>query len=97
MRKYLIFILMGLFIIGITGCQDKTDRTDQTNQTDQAVSEKCDRQCLEGFVDRYLDAMVVHNAAKAPFAENARYTEKRSRNISCQCFRRNLDECDWID
>ena len=72
---------MGLFIIGITGCRDKTDQTDQATQTDQnvqtdqAVSETCDRQCLEGFVDRYLDAMVAHDAAKAPFAENARYTE----------------------
>ena len=72
MRKHLIFVLMGLFVIGITGCQDKTD---QANQTDQAVSVKCDRQCLEGFVDRYLDAMVAHDAAKAPFAEDARYTE----------------------
>lgn len=82
MRRYLtIFVLAGLFIIGVGGCQDKTDQTDQADLANQAtpamqaVSEKCDRQCLEGFVDRYLDAMVAHDAANAPFAENARYTE----------------------
>ncbi len=81
MRKLFIFVLLGLFIIGIGGCQDKTDQTEQAvlteqaAQTGQAVVETCDRQCLEGFVNQYLDAMVAHDAAKAPFAENARYTE----------------------
>jgi len=36
---------------------------------------KCDRACLEPFVDKYLDAMVAHDPAKAPFAKGVRFTE----------------------
>jgi hypothetical protein len=35
----------------------------------------CDRQCLEGFVDRYLDALIAHQPDKVPLAKNVRYTE----------------------
>jgi len=61
MRKLLVFSLMGLFFIGIAVAQDK--------------NVPCDRQCLEGFVNQYLVAMVAHDASKAPLATNVRYTE----------------------
>jgi hypothetical protein len=35
----------------------------------------CDRACLEGFVDRYLDAVLAHNPQLVPLAPNVRYTE----------------------
>lgn len=35
----------------------------------------CDRACLEGFVDRYLDAVLAHNPALVPLAPGVRYTE----------------------
>src|SRR5690606_36073702 len=35
----------------------------------------CDRECLEGFVDRYLDAMVDNDVGAVPFEDNARFTE----------------------
>jgi hypothetical protein len=38
-------------------------------------SKTCDRACLEPFVDKYLDAMVAHDPAKAPFAKSVRFTE----------------------
>jgi len=38
-------------------------------------SSPCDRACLEDNVDRYLEAMVVHDASKAPFSENVIFTE----------------------
>ena len=66
MRRFLSFILSGLLIAGITGCQ---------NLTKQADASKCDRQCLESLVNQYLEAMVAHDTSKAPFADNARYTE----------------------
>ena len=69
MGKFFTFMLTGLLIIGITGC------TDQTKQDNSVQVSQCDRQCLEGFVNQYLDAMVIHDTSKAPFAENARYTE----------------------
>jgi hypothetical protein len=35
----------------------------------------CDRACLYGFMDRYLDALVRKDPAKLPWAPNARFTE----------------------
>ncbi len=35
----------------------------------------CDRACLEGMVNQYLSAMVAHDASKAPFAKNLKFTE----------------------
>jgi hypothetical protein len=39
----------------------------------------CDRQCLEGFVDRYLDAVSKHDASAVPLAANVRFTENGQR------------------
>jgi hypothetical protein len=39
----------------------------------------CDRVCLEGFVDRYLDALVQHDPTRLPFAPAAKYTENGQR------------------
>jgi hypothetical protein len=38
-------------------------------------AETCDRACLEGFVDQYLDALVAHDPHKAPFSPDVRFTE----------------------
>lgn len=35
----------------------------------------CDRACLQGIAEQYLSAMPTHDPAKAPFAQEARYTE----------------------
>jgi len=36
---------------------------------------KCDRTCLNGLVDQYLDAMVAHDTKLVPLAKNAKFTE----------------------
>jgi hypothetical protein len=40
-----------------------------------AASSACDRACLEGFVDQYLDAVLAHDPKRAPFAPDAKFTE----------------------
>lgn len=40
---------------------------------------ECDRACLEGFVDRYLDAMIDDDPGAVPFADGARFTEHGQR------------------
>jgi hypothetical protein len=35
----------------------------------------CDRACLYGLVDQYLEAVRLHDARRLPWASNARYTE----------------------
>ena len=39
----------------------------------------CDRACLEGFVDKYLDAVLAHDPARVPFAKGAKFTENGQR------------------
>jgi hypothetical protein len=45
----------------------------------KAASSSCDRTCLEGFVDQYLDAMLAHDPKRAPFAPDAKLTENGQR------------------
>ncbi|MBN2318824.1 MAG: hypothetical protein JXR49_07095 [Acidobacteria bacterium] len=66
MRSFFTFAAMGIIIIAISSCGDKEEST---------ASLQCDRRCLEGIVDQYLEAMVAHDPAAAPFAENIRFTE----------------------
>jgi hypothetical protein len=44
-----------------------------------AAQSKCDRTCLEGYVDRYLDAMLAHKVDPALFAKNVIFTENGVR------------------
>jgi hypothetical protein len=43
--------------------------------TSYSWSSPCNRACLENIADQYLNAMVAHDAAKAPFANNVIFTE----------------------
>jgi hypothetical protein len=66
MEKFPSIIAMMFVAAGFIACQSETSRTE---------SGLCDRQCLEGYVDQYLNAMVAHDSSMAPFAENVKYTE----------------------
>jgi hypothetical protein len=39
------------------------------------AASSCDRACLQGFVDSYLDAMAKHDPSKLPVAGSVRFTE----------------------
>ena len=39
----------------------------------------CDRACLEGFVDRYLDALIAHDPKLLPLARDVEFTENGVR------------------
>jgi hypothetical protein len=61
MRQFFAIAATGLLLAGIAAGQSK--------------NVPCNRQCLEGFVNQYLEAMVARDVSKAQFAENARFTE----------------------
>lgn len=46
-----------------------------TSGTAFAQSDTCDRTCLEGFVDRYFDAVAANEPSRVPLARNVRFTE----------------------
>jgi len=47
------------------------------NAVDSKV--QCDRACLEGVMNRYLDAMVAHNPSQAPLAPDVQYAQDNVR------------------
>ncbi len=59
--RFFVIAATGFLFVGIAAGQSK--------------NAPCNRQCLEGFVNKYLEAMVAHNVSKAPFAQNAKFTE----------------------
>jgi hypothetical protein len=62
MRKFSVMLMMLVLAVGIAAAQDKKTGS-------------CDRACLESMVNQYLAAMVAHDASKAPFAKDLRFTE----------------------
>ena len=47
----------------------------------------CDRQCLAGFITRYMDAMIAHKPESLPVAANVKFTE--------DCKEMKLGEGEW--
>lgn len=45
------------------------------------AADTCDRACLEGFVDRYFDAVIANNPAALPLAADVRFTEDGQRLV----------------
>ncbi len=46
------------------------------SSADQLLAQQaCDRACLEGFVDRYLDAVIANQPTAVPIAPGTRFTE----------------------
>jgi hypothetical protein len=45
----------------------------------QNSSQSCDRACLEGFVEKYLDAAIAHNPKLLPHAQDVKFTENGQR------------------
>ncbi len=44
-------------------------------RTTRAAPLACDRACLEGFVDRYIEALVAHDPSKIPVTADVRFVE----------------------
>ena len=68
MRKCFVVLLVGILLAAAAG-----------GVRAQGGSGACDRACLEGFVDKYLDAVVAHDPKLLPLARNARFTENGVR------------------
>jgi hypothetical protein len=60
----LVAFVLSLFVAGVLRIDAR-----------QSKSARCDRECLSGFITRYLDAMVAHTPTALPLASNVRFTE----------------------
>ena len=52
-----------------------------------ADTRSCDRECLKGFVTKYLDAMIAHKPDSVPVASTVKFTE--------DCKELKLGEGEW--
>ena len=50
-------------------------------QNGNGKSGACDRACLEGIVDRYLDAVAAHDPKLAPLGKNVKFTENGQKLV----------------
>ena len=57
-----------LFLAGSSAYADTVMRVREGDMS-------CDRACLNGFVDKYLNAMAAHDPSRLPLAKNVRMTE----------------------
>ena len=71
MKKLLKTAVTGLFVCA--------SATAVVGQRGQSAASSCDRACLEGFVDRLLDAFVKHDPKALPMARNVKFTENGQR------------------
>lgn len=65
--KFFAVTAFSILLSFALGCQE--------NEQPTATPEPCDRTCLEGFVDQYLDAVTADDPSLVPFTEDARFTE----------------------
>ena len=68
-----LFILMAVMILGPNLARVANGQTRGT------MAAPCDRACLQGFVDRYLDALVAHDPSRLPVAKSVKYTENTAQ------------------
>jgi hypothetical protein len=73
-RLAIVYVLGTLFLGGIIG-SPTIARSSSASRQEAATSKTCDRECLNGFVDRYLDAVVAHDPSRLPVTKFVKVTE----------------------
>ena len=69
MKRLLIAALAAPVLLGMGGA-DKPEKA-----APKAAGAACDRACLEGFVDRYLEAMAANDPSKVTLSPHLKLTE----------------------
>jgi hypothetical protein len=70
-RAMLATRVAGAAILFLAGSCAYADTVKRVREGDMS----CDRACLNGFVDQYLDAMAAHDPSRLPLAKDVRMTE----------------------
>ena len=83
MRKHslcpaaILFALIAAAVFAATAPSLAAQPAAAKNAVDSKL--QCDRSCLEGIMNRYLDAMVAHNPSQAPLAPDVQYAQDNVR------------------
>jgi hypothetical protein len=80
MRKLFAIVVVCLLLsVIVSGCSSKNESTQTSPQP--AAAHPCDRACLEGFVEQYLDAAIAHDPKLLPLAADVKFTENGQRLV----------------
>ena len=74
-----ILVSSGCAHQGVLGTMNNQNIQTQYNSSSQAFPVECDRECLAGFMTKYLNALITHDASKLPVTKNVKYTENGVR------------------
>lgn len=73
--KHLRSIALAISLCALlAACSKKTEQPAPTSGA-PAVPQACDRACLEGFIDQYLQATVAHDPTRLPVSNNVKFVE----------------------
>jgi hypothetical protein len=74
-RKTEILFLCLLLVFIASACKTDQPVANDIAKPGMAAAGDCDRGCLEGFADQYLDALVAHDPSRIPLAAKVKFTE----------------------
>jgi hypothetical protein len=73
-RSILAGVLIGIAVCG--GAFLRASKAQESSRTtSDAPTTDCDRKCLYGFVDRYMDALIAKDPSRLPWAKTVKFTE----------------------
>ncbi|HEX4077109.1 MAG TPA: hypothetical protein VHX49_17040, partial [Candidatus Acidoferrales bacterium] len=74
-RRILGIGLGGILLAGMAIACPSNARGAANAAQESVNPQPCDRECLNGFVDQYLDALVAHDPSRIPVTQFVRFTE----------------------
>lgn len=77
-KKYCFFAVAVALLVGTLAGQPLLAQASGGQKT-AAAAGACNRECLNGLVDKYLDAVVAHDPSQLPLAKPVKFTENGQR------------------
>jgi hypothetical protein len=74
-RSYRGILIGTLLLVGVIVCPAITRGAGKAPQAPPVNPQTCDRECLNGFVDQYLDALVAHDPSRIQVTQFVKFTE----------------------
>ena len=74
-KNVAIAVVSAMLLLGVSACQQGTETSGTTTTGSGRSQVTYTRADLEGFVEKYMDAMMAQNVDPALFARNVRFTE----------------------
>ena len=65
-----LFVVAAITLLLFVAVACQSTAPEKSSPENAALQSTCDRACLEGYVDKYMDAMLAHDPSKTLFDEN---------------------------